>query len=337
MFQNGDIESAQKVFMQTIVSAKAAGDIEAQAESEAYGGHIAYMQGNSDLGASLTDDALRLSRKPGISPSVRVWSAIYYAWNRENMGFRSDENVRLLEYAVQESRDQKLPDRDTAAALDNLGADLELRGRLDEAERAFSEALAVYQRDPLALCDRSNDYGELAYISEMRGNPAASLQLYQQSYDGYKACSGAESRGALTELLYTCSALMKLGRAKEALPLLEGSMPAWRRIIGENPDLSDPLFFLSRAYVQTGRFADAEKTAKELVAVQEGKVAPSDRRFGASHMMWAEALAGQHRYQEALPHAEIAERLLANAISPGAKQMTAEAHQTLVEIETKLR
>jgi len=336
MFENGDIDSAQKVFTETIASAKAAGDTDAQAESEAYSGNIAYMQGQSDLGASLTEDALRLSRKPGVSPTVRVWSAIYYAWNRENLGFRSDENVSLLEFAVKESRDQKLPERDTAAALDNLGEDYEIRGRLDDAEQAFTQALAVYAKDPLAVCDRSNDYGELAYISEMRGNVPASLPLYRQSYDGYKTCSGADSRGALTELDYMCSALMKLGRAKEALPLLEASMPVWRKITGESPDLSDPLYFLSRAYVQTGRFADGEKAAKELVAVQEGKVAPSDRRFGASHMIWAEALAGEQRYQEALPHAEIAERLLGDAISPGAKLMKAEAHQTLVDIQAHI-
>jgi len=106
---------------------------------------------------------------------------------------------------------------------------------------------------------------------------------------------------------------------------------------GSSPDLAEPLYFLAKAYVETGRFADGEKIAKELVAVQEGKVGPTDRRFGASHLIWARALAGQHRYDEALPHAELADGLLANAVSPGGKQMGAEAHQLLAEIQSKIQ
>jgi tetratricopeptide (TPR) repeat protein len=132
-------------------------------------------------------------------------------------------------------------------------------------------------------------------------------------------------------------ALMKLGRAKKALPMIEAEMPIWRKLLGSSPDLAEPLYFLAKAYVETGRFADREKIAKELVAVQEGKVGPTDRRFGASHLIWAQALAGQHRYDEALPHAELADGLLANAVSPGGKQMGAEAHQLLAEIQSKIQ
>ena len=46
---------------------------------------------------------------------------------------------------------------------------------------------------------------------------------------------------------------------------------------------------------------------------------------------------GQHRDREALPHAEIADQLLAmGAVSPGGKLMGAEAHQVLVEIQSRL-
>ena len=67
-------------------------------------------------------------------------------------------------------------------------------------------------------------------------------------------------------------------------------------------------------------------------------MAPTDRRFGASHMIWAEALVGQHKYEEALPHAQTANKLLqeGNGISPGAKMMNAEAHQVLMDVQAKL-
>jgi len=338
MFENGDLDSAQKVFTQTISSAKAANDIPAEAESEAFSGNIAYLQGQMQLGESLTAHALELSRKRGVPPAVRVWSAIFFAWNRENNGYRTDENVRLLELAAKESRDNNLPPRETADALYNLGQDLELRGRLDDAERAFNQALEVYAKDPAALCEQSEIYGDLGYLREMHGDVQASVPLYRRAFDGYAQCSGPQSRGALTQQEYLASALMKLGRAKEALPMMESDMPAWRKIIGSSPDLAEPLYFLSRAYVQTGHYAEGEKAAKELVDVQEGKVSPTDRRFGASHMIWAEALAGQGRYKEAMPHAEIADRLLAvNAISAGARQMSAEAHALLLSLQSKTR
>lgn len=113
-------------------------------------------------------------------------------------------------------------------------------------------------------------------------------------------------------------------------------MPPLRKILGTSPDLAEPLNFLAEADVATGHYAEAEQAAKEMVDVQTGKVAPTDRRFGASHLLWAEALAGEHRYQEALPHAEIADKLLAmNAVSAGAKARSAEAHQLLLDLQTR--
>ena len=322
----------------TIASAKVASDFPAEAEAEAFSGNIAYLQGQMQQGESLTAHALELSRKPGVPPAVRAWSAVYYAWNRDNEGFRSDENLRLLRYAAKECQDNKLSDRETAGVLYMLGEDLELRGQLDEAEQNFNAALDVYSKDPLAICDRSAVEGDLGYVIEMRGNAQGALPIYQNAYDGYKACTGADSPGALTIQDSQAGALLKLGRGKEALPLMEAAVPVWRKIEGSSPEISEPLYYLSRAYVQTGHFVDGEKIAKELVAVQEGKVAPTDRRFGASHMIWAEALVGQHKYEEALPHAQMADKLLqeGNGISPGAKMMNAEAHQVLMDVQAKL-
>ena len=338
MFENGGLESAQKVFAQTIASARAAGDTNSLVESESNSGNIAYQLGQTDEGAKLTADALALSNRPGVAPAVRVWSEVYFAYNRDNMGFRDDLNLRLLRAAVKESRDRKLPARTVADVTKDLADDLEVRGLLDEAETAYRQALAVYGSDPLALCDQSAVYGELAHVDEMRGNITAGLPLYQRSIDGYKACSGADSRGVVSEIDYYSGALIKLGRAKEAVPLLEGAMPTWRRIAGNSPDLAEPLYFLSQAYIKVGRFKEGETMARELVACQEGKVSATDRRMGASHLLWAEALAGEGRYTDALPHAQLADKVLAvGAFSAGARQMTAEAHQTLLDVQARLR
>ena len=335
MLENGDLDDAQKVFAQTTASAKASGDIDAQAESEAFAGNIAYINGQLDVGARLTQDALRLSRQRGVTPAVRVWSDVYFAQNRDNNGFRSDENLLLLESAVKEAQDHHLPERETASAMEALGEDLQVRGLLDESDRKFHAALQVYGQDPSTLCEQAEIYGDLAYSRETRGDVAGSLPLYQQSYDGYRGCSGAESRAALAAQSYLAGVLIKLGRPAEAVTLLENALPVWRKVAGSSPDLSQPLFFLSRGYIATQRYAEAEKTAKECMAVQ-ANIAPTDRRIGATHMLWAQALAGQVRYRDALPHAMMAAQLLSEGHSPGARQMDAEAHQLLLQVQSKL-
>ena len=57
-------------------------------------------------------------------------------------------------------------------------------------------------------------------------------------------------------------------------------MPAWRKSAGESPDLANPLNFLAMAYLATGNYAQAEKTAEESVHVLAGKVGPEDHRTG---------------------------------------------------------
>ena len=337
MYENGDLTTAQRVFTQTIVEAKSAGDVESEAEAEAFSGNIAYLQGQTDQGQTLTAHALELSRRPSVTPTVRVWSEIYYAANRENNGFRSDENLRLMQSAVKESRDRHLPERETAYAIYMLASDFEVRGQLDEAERLINEAIAIYGREPYAVCDQSEMYADLAYIRAARGQFEASLPLYQQAYDGYKRCSGPENRGTLVVEDYMAGAMIRSGKAKEAIPMLEASMPAWRKVAGSSPDLANPLHFLAMAYIDTGQYAQGEKTAEELVKVQEGKVAADDHRMGSSHLLWARALAGEHRYREALPHAEIADRVLAQTlISPTQKQVSADAHRVLLDIQSNL-
>ncbi len=336
MYDNGDLDGAQTVFTQTMASAKAANDLPSEAESEAFAGNIAYQTGQMDQAASLTAHALELSRRPGMSAAIKVRAAMYYAVNRENSGFRSDENVKLLQYAAKEARENQLPAHEAADALYSLGSDLELRGRLDEAEPFYQQALQIYNQDPSEICDQSQVYGDMAYLHEMRSDIKGSLPLYQRSHDGYITCSGPDSRGALTAGDYLAGSLIKLGRAPEALKLLEPELPRWRKIAGSSPDLSEVLFFLAEAYDDTGRFAEGEKAAQEMLTVQEGKIAPTDRRIGASHMMLARALSGENRIREALPHAQIADKLLAvNAVSPGAKTMSTQAHQLLVDLQSK--
>jgi hypothetical protein len=74
-----------------------------------------------------------------------------------------------------------------------------------------------------------------------------------------------------------------------------------------------------------------------LMGILEGKLAPTNRRLGTTHFVWARALAGQHRYQEALPHLVIADKLTENGTTPYTQQVHSEAHQLLLDVQAKTR
>jgi serine/threonine protein kinase len=334
MLENDDLTGARTLFDAVAISARAAGDVSARVEAEAFDGDVAYLQGDVQAGARLTASALELSARSGVPMTARVWAETWYAWNRDNNGFRSVQNVELLERAVSQARASHLPMRELADVLYNFGSDLELRGELVRAEDIFHQAIAAYGDDATALCDRSKVLGDLAFTAQMAGKIEQSLTLFQQAYAGYAECSGPESSGALNEQEYLAGVLTRLGRGAEAYQLMYKALPVWRRLDGSSPDLSEPLNFMTMAELATARFKDAEGHAREMVEVQTGKVDPQDRRFGMSHYLWAQALVGQGRTGDALPHAKIAAELLArNAVSPGARQASKEARDLLAKIQ----
>jgi len=63
------------------------------------------------------------------------------------------------------------------------------------------------------------------------------------------------------------------------------------RVVGGSTDNSDMLYFLARAYLATGRYRDAETTARELLALLTDKVSAQERSLGTAHLVLAEALA----------------------------------------------
>ena len=335
MYENGDLDGARKVFLQTIASAKAAGDINAEAESEAFAGEIDYVKGDTNSGAALTAHALVLSKERRVSASVRVWSAMYYASNRDNIGLRTEENLLLLRSAVADAQAHELPPRETAEAMYKLADGLDIRGQKSEAEELYRKLLDLYSQDPLALCDQAKVYGELGWIRNLDSDWKGSLDYYKKSLDSYSRCSGTESQGYLGVQADQLGVLAKAGRADEGIDAMERSMPVRRRL-GNSSQLADALYFLSSAYLEVGRYRDAEKTAGEWVTMQTGKVAPTSRGFGVTHLVWARALAGEGRYRDALSHAEIAANLLNNGVSAYGKKTDADAHQFLAGLQAKL-
>jgi serine/threonine-protein kinase len=337
MYENNDLDGAARVFTQVIASAKAAGDYDTEAESEATAGEVAYLRGQPDEGLALTTHAMELSHRPGIAPAVRIWSEIYYASNRERLGYQSDATLQMVRSAVKAAEGHNvLPPHEVGDVLYTLGYMLKMREQYAEAQSSYSRALAVYLQDAQARCDQSAVYGELAQVKDKGGDPQGSLPIYKQAYEGIKACEGPDSRAALEQQDRMAGALIELGRAKEALPILESIMPGWRKVAGSSPDLAEPLYFLTWAQIETGQYEQAENSAKELFSVQDGKVSSTDRRIGEAQLLWARALVGEQRDADALPHAEMAAKLLVQGISANSQRKDIQAQTLLRDLRSRL-
>jgi serine/threonine-protein kinase len=329
MYDSGSLDDAHSAFSSVKDSASRAGAMADLTEAEIFMGEIECQQGHIAEGRAVLAEALNRSANDAVPWRLRV-----LAFNEDNNGFRKDENLVLLRAAASQAEAHGLAPRDVALALYYFGMDLQLRGQSADAKPIFERLLTLYGDDPLALCDRSAVYGWIAWIDATHGDPADSLPIYQKAYDGFIACAGPDSPGALDQLPYWADALTRLSRADEALQMLEKAMPTWRRVVGGSTDNSDMLYFLARAYIATGPYRDAETTARELLALLTGKVSEQERSLGGAHLVLAEALAGQHRDREALRHADTAVAILGpTAVSPYAKELNHEA----LSLQSRLR
>ncbi|MEO6803405.1 MAG: serine/threonine-protein kinase [Granulicella sp.] len=335
MYQNGDTKDALPVFYEVIASAKATGDLNSEVEAEAYAGDITNEIGDKSSSRRLTADALALSSRSEVTPVARVWAKVYYASNREDDGSRSEENIALLQSAVAESR-RRLPERQTALVLAKLAGYLEQRGRLNDAAPILQQAIAIFGREPYAVCDEAESNGDLAFVKGAMGDQQGSVQIFGRAYDGLKSCSGPDTRPTLMMQAHLASAMLKNHQADAVVPMLEASMPAWRHLSGDSPDLSNPLIFLARAYLAKGDFPRAEATAAETVRVQSGKISEKTYRMGVSQLVWAQALSAENRPQEALTHCRLAIVGLSAspALTAGQKQANADAQKLLEKLQT---
>lgn len=337
LYQTGDLDGARKALEQVVDAAHAAGALAIEAEALAYAADVHYQQGQVDTARSLARRAMALSRTRGIPPRVRILSEVYYATGEDGSGHRSDANLELLRAAADESQRRQLPDRDRAFALNGLAVDLEQRGRRSEALAIFEELRRVYERDPLAVCDRADIDAWLAWIHDATGDIAGSLPLFKRGYEGYVACAGAESQGAVGQLSYWADGLTKSGQPQAAIDLLEKELPSWRRRWTGVTDMTSVPLFLARAYNAVGRHAEAAALAQEAASAITAKPVENERILGVIQLAWAQALVAQRLFREAQPHAQFAARALAEEVhSDYGRQLLADAQAALAAVDRGL-
>ena len=93
------------------------------------------------------------------------------------------------------------------------------------------------------------------------------------------------------------------------------------------------------SYLAANRFVDAERSAQTALSLCEkwSKDPAQDRTVGMEHFELARALEGQSQYRAALPHAELAEKILApTTVSEGAKKVLVDVRALVLELHSRI-
>ncbi len=334
MFDDDDLADAQTVFADVIRSAKQIGDNARLAEAESYEGTIAYRQGDSATGEAMLKSSLLLSHGEGVTSVERTRIITYFVINRLDRSVQTSEDEKLLRAAVAEGRAQDIPERDQAWTIANLAQYLRFKGDLPEAKTLANESLSIYSREPYALCDQADMRVLLADIQGLDGDMLGSLPVYKQAYVDFRSCSGESSENTLLTQARLARAMLKVGQAQEVIPLLEPSLPLWRKAFPNSPDLAEPLVFLAKAYLQTSQFDKAESSVTQALQIIAGKVNPESTQEAVLELLLAQALQGQGRLPEALRHVETADReyTAVPTMSAGEKVYANQAHQLMLTL-----
>ncbi|NNM62472.1 MAG: serine/threonine protein kinase [Steroidobacteraceae bacterium] len=314
MYASGDTDDARATLHHVLAMSQGSAAIGNRVEAEIYLAVIDFDRNEVAAGRALSAQAFRLAHAYPVSARVRILTDVYYAFNEDNNGFIKPGNLALLRKSAHEAIADHLPRNDQDLALHDYASDASMQGHVVTATRIFSLLRERYRGDPLALCDRANVDGWLAWIDNQSGHITESLPLFREAYDGYVQCQGPASAQALNEVPYWGDALIRAGRAADAVKLLEGTLPTWRRALGDKSDQVEILYYLSRAYSAVGRYRDAQPLAEEFLKSLRSRLAPGSRMFGLGQMALAEALVGEKCYAAARPYAVRAVRILAKPV-----------------------
>ncbi len=338
IYWNSDYVDSERLFGQIAESARAAHDSGVEAQARAYSADIAYTFGRSDEALSRSATALEVSRRPGVPPAARALCARSYALVRTERGEHTPENLKLLEYAVQEANENGLPAHDIGQYRYYLASELATTGRLAEAEYQYDLATRMNDNDPLSMCDNGVILYGLGQLRRYQARDDEAAITFSKAYRHFLTCYGAADPDTVRSHEQWALALVRAGRAAEAVQTLEETLALSRKTLpAGSAQFYDSLEGLGGAYLQLNRVNDADRLSREALSVIEGKVPANDRRLGFTHFLIARVLVDEGRYREAERNAQAAISILTASPATPEVQKTITATRTLLAaIEKKL-
>lgn len=340
MYNNTDYKDAAPLFAQVNAEAEAAGDVAMQAEAEGYAGITAFRLGDAAGQQRLAEHALHLAKDGRVPAPVRVRVENFYVLPHYDQDRMTDADVALEKAAFAEAHSAGVSENDLAFAALSLGQAVE-RGKGDwrQEEALAKQALAIYQREPWAVCEAAGASQTLGFLLQQHDDLQGSVDMLRTSYEGYRQCGGDNNRDTLGAGGYLALAMVPAKQTKLAIPLLENIVPKLEKAAGEDSiELRAPLLALARSYLAEGEYRKSQTTAEHVIRVAQGKVKPLSGQFGAYESVLARALAGQQRYREALQHAQRAEQCYQGDPNklPATLSNAAKTHQLVLDLQGKI-
>jgi tetratricopeptide (TPR) repeat protein len=210
------------------------------------------------------------------------------------------------------------PHPDLAEVLNDMGYLLDERGDLDESEKFYREALAMYQR---LLGDKhpyvATALENVALILQDKGDLAGAETLYMQSLQMRGDLVGENHPGYAMTLCNVATLQYDRGETQQAFANMRRVLAIYRRVYSaDQPETARVLNTMGFWLTMAGKNDEADHYLDEGLAMRRRLFGERHPDVASSLMMLAILRVSEEKYREALELAQNAKGIYTAALSP---------------------
>lgn len=331
---SGNLDRSIPVFEKALADARAAGDKNTEVEALAFLTSLYLDNGKNDQAIATGRQAVERSHLPDVSAKSRSEAVLNLGYALVLTKPGSPEGLKLIEQASNLANQNNLPIFDRASVMGNLAWAYAISSRLPDAELTANRAIQLYRQLPVPVCGVALPVLALARAYRVQKRFVESEKILAENYKQTATCLGTGHDLSLSVLGQWGYSLVFIGRPDEAIAKLEPGLALARKTYSgrNNSYLSDILGPLGMAYEAAHRPQQAEAAAREMLALYAED--PENPSIAQARRTIGRALFDQHRYAEALPFLESADKAYASH-APNSLYATG-LHQILEQTRAEL-
>ncbi|MGE0440503.1 MAG: tetratricopeptide repeat protein [Gemmatimonadales bacterium] len=274
---------------------------------------------------SVLDEAVaRLDEQLAGEPAVHAATLIAVSDLYEKIA-RYDEALALARHAVMLRRsDSTSRPEDLTEAVNNLGGVHLRRSRLDSAETAYREALAVWSDpavtgpDSVVRHHRGIGYNNLAVVHWRQRRLPAAESLATLALEDQRAAGEGRTRLAAGTLDLLALVDRDLGRKEEMLAHTGEALAVRREVLpGRHLELAVSLNNHASSLMAVGRYDEAEPLFREALALRRELLGDLHPMIATAYQNLGALYRESGRLDEAVPFFEKAIEIHRRTLAPG--------------------
>ena len=190
----------------------------------------------------------------------------------------------------------------TALALNNLANVLSERGRFDEADAKFKQALQIQEELlPAGHQEIATTHSNMGVNWNRRGEPAKGEPFVREALRLRREIFPPEHPTILTTLSILATLLYEQGHYEEAEKNFREILETRRRVLGTHPHTAGSIFSVAIALQRQGKLEETEAMYRECVELYRQTVAPDSLELARPLSALGRTLLEQERADEAEP------------------------------------